>query len=101
VTVLAEGYAMTGGSRRIERVEVSADGGGTWVAAALRGSGQPGTWRLWRAELEVGAGRRELVVRAWDSSGGVQPASVATTWNPKGYMNNAWHRIAFDMRAAR
>jgi hypothetical protein len=34
-----------------------------------------------------------LAVRASDTSGGVQPAAVWDTWNVKGYVNNAWHRI--------
>ena len=100
-TVVAEGYAVTGGSRRVERVEVSSDGGETWVQAALRGDDRSRTWRLWRAELDVRPGRRELIVRAQDSSGARQPAGVTATWNAKGYMNNAWHRVAFDVEDVR
>lgn len=95
-TMLAEGYAIAGGSRRVERVELSVDGGRTWLEAAFVGGGEQWTWLLWRAELEVRPGRGELVVRALDSSGEAQPASVETTWNARGYMNNAWHRVGFD-----
>ena len=35
----------------------------------------------------------ELVARATDSAGGTQPEHVRDRWNPKGYMNDAWHRI--------
>jgi sulfite oxidase len=97
-TVVAEGYAVAGGSRRVERVEVSADGGQTWLPAALRGEDRPGAWRLWRAELELRPGPVELAVRAWDSAGATQPESAATIWNPRGYMNNAWHRARVEAR---
>jgi hypothetical protein len=33
------------------------------------------------------------VVRASDVAGAVQPARVRDTWNVKGYVNNAWHRV--------
>jgi sulfite oxidase len=95
-TVVAEGYAIAGGARRVELVEVSIDGGGTWRPAALAGGGEPWAWRLWRAELAVGPGPVELVVRASDSAGGGQPEALATIWNSRGYMNNAWHRVTFD-----
>jgi sulfite oxidase len=94
-TLRAEGYAVAGGPRRVERVEVSADGGRSWRPAELVGGGEPWKWRLWRAELDAGAGAGELVVRAWDSDGAGQPESLEATWNPRGYMNNAWHRVAF------
>lgn len=97
-TVVAEGYAMVSGSRRVERVELSVDGGETWRAAAFVGGAAPWTWRLWRAQLELCPGPGELIVRAWDSSGEVQPESAAMTWNPRGYMNNAWQRVTFDAK---
>ena len=93
-TLLAEGYALAGGMRTVERVDVSADGGSTWRRATLLGRAEPGSWRLWRAEFEdaIVEGEPEIVVRAWDSSASTQPEAVSTVWNPRGYMNNAWHR---------
>ena len=93
-SVVVEGYAFAGGTRTVERVEVSLDGGATWVVATLTGESAPGRWRLWRVELD-GAGDRDVVVRAWDSAANTQPEDVATVWNPRGYMNNAWHRRRF------
>jgi sulfite oxidase len=87
-----EGYAFAGGSRRVERVEVSAGDG--WTEAELLEDQGPWTWRLWRATLELPPGRHELRVRAWDSAGATQPESPADVWNPKGYANSAWGRIA-------
>jgi hydroxyacylglutathione hydrolase len=93
--VLAEGYALTGGTRRIEQVEVSLDGGATFIGAELLGRDEPASWRPWRVELEVGRGPSELVVRAWDSAASTQPQDPAEIWNQKGYANNAWHRVRF------
>jgi hypothetical protein len=50
-------------------VEVSPDGGATWVEARLTGTQAPSAWRLWGVELEVAAGMRTLVVRATDTNG--------------------------------
>jgi sulfite oxidase len=91
----ARGYAITGGTRRIERVELSLDGGRSFASATLLDGGDPGGWRLWEAELEVEAGPGELVARAWDSSATTQPEDPARIWNLKGYVGNAWHRVRF------
>ena len=105
--VLVEGYALTGGTRTVVRVEVSADSGDTWIPATLTGEGRPGAWRLWRAQLVRDDGPVEVVARAWDSAASTQPEEPARLWNPKGYVNNAWHRARLDgtvgksLRAAR
>jgi sulfite oxidase len=90
--IRVRGYAMAGGQRTVERVEVSADNGDRWTVAEL-GEGGPGSWRLWSAELELPEGAVELVCRAWDSAAMTQPEDPAHLWNFKGYMNNAWHRV--------
>ena len=88
-----QGYAVAGEGQRIERVEVSSDGGATWTNATLLEQPQPWTWCFWKATVLLGPGVHQLVVRAWDSAGGTQPAEVRQVWNWKGYLNNAWHRI--------
>ena len=55
------GYAWSGGGRGIVRVEVSADGGETWVPASLsQPTGQPlgrmWAWTLWSATLPLPKG---------------------------------------------
>jgi sulfite oxidase len=87
------GYATAGGHRRVASVEVSADGGETWRAAELLDRPAPGEWSRWRAVLDLGAGEHELVARARDSDGRAQPRQPAERWNPKGYLNDAWHRV--------
>jgi sulfite oxidase len=87
------GYAVGHGGCPVERVELSADGGQTWAEAALRSVRRPWTWQLWSATVRLVAGPQTLVARAIDSDGHTQPADVGATWNYKGYMNNAWHRV--------
>jgi DMSO/TMAO reductase YedYZ molybdopterin-dependent catalytic subunit/glyoxylase-like metal-dependent hydrolase (beta-lactamase superfamily II) len=96
----ARGYAITGGSRRIDRVEVSLDGGKSFQPTELLdGGGGAGSWRLWQADLELAPGPAELVVRAWDSAATTQPEDSARLWNLKGYLDNAWHRVRFTATA--
>ncbi len=92
-TLLVQGYAIVGGGRTIGRVDVSADGGATWQTADIDRQG-PWAWALWKAEVNVAPGPAELIVRAFDSAAQTQPESLETVWNCKGYMNNAWHRVA-------
>ncbi len=91
--VQVQGYALAGGERGIERVEVSVDGGETWTIAELLSQPLPWSWRLWQAGLDLKPGIHQIVVRAWDSSAQTQPENIKPIWNLKGYMNNAWQRI--------
>jgi sulfite oxidase len=92
-----EGYSFAGGGRRIERVDVSIDGGRTWQTAALEDTAAPWAWRFWRAGLDLAPGAHEIICRAWDSAANTQPEAVRDVWNFKGYMNNAWHRVRVDI----
>ena len=87
------GYAIAT-AREIVRVDVSIDGGRCWSQADLApNSGAPWSWRFWSATVDLPRGEHELVVRAWDSAGQTQPASPEDTWNFKGYLCAAWHRV--------
>ncbi len=92
-TIDVRGYALAPGEpgRTIDRVELSSDGGATWTAAEFTTPARPFCWRLWNAKLPVTPDTRELIVRAVDSKGDVQPERV--DWNAKGYLYNAWHRV--------
>jgi sulfite oxidase len=90
--VALRGYALAGSGRHVARVDVSADGGRTWLAAELLEDLGCWAWRPWACELDLAAGEHELVARAWDSAAATQPEHAATLWNPKGYVNTAWGR---------
>lgn len=97
-SVLVQGYAIAGGERRVERVEVSADGGLNWVEARLiEDEGRSVSWRFWEAGLELAPGLHQIVARATDSARGTQPEHVGDVWNFQGYANNAWHRLRVRM----
>lgn len=97
--VTFRGYAVAGGGRRIERIDLTTDGGQTWVGAELReGEDHAWAWRFWEATLELDSGEHRIAVRAVDSAADTQPESAASIWNFKGYSNNAWHGIAVNAR---
>jgi sulfite oxidase len=87
------GYSMAGGGRAVARVEVSPDGGSTWIKAELSHNPSPWAWTLWTARLDLKPGKYQLTVRAIDTAINTQPMQISQVWNFKGYMNNAWHRV--------
>jgi sulfite oxidase len=98
-SVLFQGYAVAGGGRVIERVDLSIDEGRNWTGAELlEGEGLPWAWRFWEATLELDPGKHRVVVRALDSAADTQPADAGGIWDFKGYANNAWHRVEVDAR---
>ena len=55
-------------------------------------------WQGWSAELTLPrTGYYEVWAKATDSAGISQPM-VVPGWNPKGYLNNACHRIAVRVK---
>lgn len=95
-----QGFAYSGGGRRIVRVDVSADGGQTWRQADLQNDRAKGSkrwaWTLWNIEWpkdELQPGESvEFVVKASDDSYNTQPSCFESTWNFRGLLANAWHR---------
>lgn len=77
------------GERGVERVEVSIDGGRRWQEASLYGPdlGVNG-WRTFSLETEFNEGKYQLVSRATDTHGDVQPADFPP--NQRGYGHNGW-----------
>jgi hypothetical protein len=51
--------------------------------------------QLWKAEVPVTPQTTSLLVKATDSRGHTQPATV--NWNLTGYMFNAPHRVKVDV----
>ena len=86
------GHAWAG-ERRVSAIHLSIDFGATWVQAALDEPANAHAWQNWRAAVAFpGPGYYEIWARATDSQGVGQPHAIA--WNPKGYLNNALHRVA-------
>jgi len=92
-TLSVTGFAIPGSGSRINRVELSTNGGQTWQAAHLVGKDEKWAWRFWQLDVDLPPGRHELIVRAFDTGGHQQPKNIASVWNFKGYLNNAWHRV--------
>lgn len=95
---LAEPLACRGhawaGDLEVSEVHVSIDFGSTWQRAELSKPANRLAWQRWTAEVRFPKkGYYELWARAVDSQGKSQPMLVPG-WNPKGYLNNACHRIA-------
>lgn len=76
------------GEAAIRRVDVSTDGGRTWMQARLGQDRAPYAWRqfehTWRP---TEAGSFVVLSRASDDHGRVQP--IIPDWNPAGYLWNA------------
>ncbi len=91
--VLLSGQAWAG-DLAVASMSVSADFGQTWQLAELARPRNRLAWQQWQARLTLpGTGYFELWARATDSLGRSQPMLVPG-WNPKGYLNNACHRVA-------
>jgi DMSO/TMAO reductase YedYZ molybdopterin-dependent catalytic subunit len=63
------------GSRGVQHVEVSVDGGSTWAQAELLPSQGSSTWTFWHFSWQpTQAGNYSLATRATDGTGTVQPS---------------------------
>ena len=99
--VVAKPLALRGhawaGDLAVNSVHVSIDFGATWQPASLKKAVNRFAWQRWTAEVEFPeAGYYEVWARATDEAGRSQPM-VLPGWNPKGYLNNACHRIAVQV----
>lgn len=90
------GHAWAG-DLSVRRMEYSIDFGQSWQRARLSRAANRLAWQNWRAELSFPEpGYYEIWARATDSEGRAQPM-VLPAWNPRGYLNNATHRIAVEV----
>lgn len=78
----------------VKEVFVSIDFGATWIKTNLKKSANKFAWQRFSATLQFPQkGYYEVWARAVDKKGVSQPM-VIPGWNPKGYLNNATHRVA-------
>ena len=101
--ITVSGYAAAGGGRGVERVDISVDGGKTWVEASRYQ--KPGipyvsddenndkwAWVLFEAKVDA-PHSTEIVAKAVDTAANVQPESVEEIWNLRGVLNTSWHKV--------
>lgn len=95
-TLEIRGHAWTGESR-VTKTEYSIDFGATWKACQLQSGKNRYAWQHFEAKVSFPQkGYYEVWVKATDNTGISQPM-LTPGWNPKGYLNNACHRIAIKV----
>lgn len=107
--VTVRGYAMSGGGRGIQRVDVTVDGGHTWHAAHLQAEPQPygrqWAWTIWEAVVPLPSTSRtgqriEVAAKATDTAHNTQPETDLGIWNIRGLLENRWHRVYVNITTA-
>ena len=94
--VAVRGHAWAG-DLRVAGMFTSIDFGTTWQAAALTEPVNRLAWQHWSTTIDLARpGYHEIWARAVDEQGRSQPV-VLPAWNPRGYLNNACHRIAVNV----
>ena len=87
------GHAWSG-ELEVAKMEYSIDFGSSWNSCSLEAPINRLAWQHFKASIAFPKkGYYEVWSRATDSEGIAQPM-VLPGWNPKGYLNNACHRIA-------
>lgn len=90
------GHAWTSASE-ITKVEYSIDFGMSWNNCTLKDNNNRYEWQSFNAMIKFPeTGYYEVWARATDSNDMKQPM-LLPGWNPKGYLNNACHRIAIKV----
>ncbi len=91
------GHAWAG-ELEVTKMEYSIDFGATWKECPLEKPLNRLAWQHFSASIDFPKkGYYEVWARATDSNGISQPM-VLPGWNPKGYLNNACHRIAVKVK---
>lgn len=92
-TLKIRGHAWAG-ELEVDKVEYSTDFGSTWDTCKIESPANRLAWQHFSASIKFKKeGYYEVWARATDSKGVSQPM-ILPGWNPKGYLNNACHRIA-------
>ena len=87
------GHAWAGESE-VATMEYSIDFGATWHPCQLESPANKLAWQHFKVKITFPeSGYYEVWAKAIDANGEQQPMLVPG-WNPKGYLNNACHRIA-------
>ena len=91
------GHAWAG-ELTVQKMEYSIDFGSTWQSCTIEPAVNRLAWQHFSASIAFPKkGYYEVWARATDSRGVSQPM-ILPGWNPKGYLNNACHRIAVKVK---
>jgi len=98
---LGESFSFRGkawaGDLEVVQMDVSIDFGATWQRAMLKKPLNRLAWQAWEASVKFPKkGYYEVWARATDLAKNAQPM-ILPGWNPRGYLNNACHRIAVQV----
>lgn len=90
------GHAWAG-ELEVSKMEYSIDFGSTWQECPIEKPANRLAWQHFSATVDFPKkGYYEVWARATDTRGAAQPM-LLPGWNPKGYLNNACHRIAIKV----
>ena len=96
-TLEIRGHAWAG-ELEVWKMEYSIDFGSTWKSCTIEQPVNRLAWQHFSAAVSFPKkGYYEVWARATDSNGLSQPM-LLPGWNPKGYLNNACHRIAVKVK---
>ena len=91
------GHAWAG-ELEVSKVTFSIDFGATWKSCQLETAINRLAWQHFSTTIKFpGIGYYEIWVKAFDNENNSQPM-IVPGWNPKGYLNNACHRIAVKVK---
>tara|TARA_R110000787_G_scaffold201935_1_gene312728 strand:- start:12349 stop:13569 length:1221 start_codon:yes stop_codon:yes gene_type:complete len=91
------GHAWAG-ELEVAQMEYSIDFGSSWKTCTVEKPANRLAWQHFSASVDFPkAGYYEVWARATTSNGIAQPM-LLPGWNPKGYLNNACHRIAVKVK---
>jgi DMSO/TMAO reductase YedYZ molybdopterin-dependent catalytic subunit len=91
------GHAWAG-ELEVTKVQYSIDFGATWQSCTLEKPVNRLAWQHFNTTVRFPKkGYYEVWAKATDSEGTAQPM-LLPGWNPKGYLNNACHRIAVKIQ---
>ena len=90
------GHAWTS-TQEVATVDYSIDFGATWKSCTLAKAKNRYAWQRFEANIQFPeTGYYEVWAKATDNLGNAQPM-ILPGWNPRGYLNNACHRIAIKV----
>ena len=94
--LLIRGHAWAG-ELNVKEVSYSIDFGATWKPCVLKSAPNRLAWQRFETQIKFPKkGYYEVWAKATDENNVSQPM-VLPGWNPKGYLNNACHRIAVKL----